>query len=152
MSERTHLWPIVTLAVLAAVLPIAPCLAAERLVLVTAAKASVRSVPLSEVRRSFLGAVHAVEAESSIPIRNVTNAQAHALFVDRVLAVSVSEYERRLTARTFQSGLPPIAIARDGKELERMLSEIPNAVTYVFESELAKSPGLRLVQALATTP
>lgn len=128
-----------------------PATAADRLVLVSSSKATLRATPLSEVRRTFLGAVHSHEAGAVVPVRNLANARAHELFVNAVLVISVSEYDRRLTARTLQSGLPLIAVARAQKDLERLLAEIPNAVTYVFESELANLPSLRVVQTLAAT-
>lgn len=124
--------------------------AGDKLVLVSAVNSPLRALPLSEVRRSFLGAVHSGSANQVVPIRNLSNPEAHQLFVDQVLAISAPEYDRRLAMRSLQSGLGQLNVIRDGREIERILRESPNGATYMLESEAAKLKSVQVVQELAS--
>ena len=122
--------------------------AADKLVLVTAVNSPMRALPLSEVRRSFLGAIHSGSGNQVVPIRNLANPEAHQMFVDQVLTISAQEYDRRLAMRSIQSGLGQLNAIRDAREIERVLLEFPNGATYMFASDAAKLKSLHVVQEL----
>ena len=122
--------------------------AGDKLVLVSAVNSPMRALPLSEVRRSFLGAVHSGSANQVVPIRNLANPEAHLMFVDQVLTISAPEYDRRLAMRSLQSGLGQLNAIRDTREIERVLLEFPNGATYMFASDAAKLKSLHVVQEL----
>ena len=122
--------------------------AGDKLVLVSAVNSPMRALPLSEVRRSFLGAVHSGSANQVVPIRNLANPEAHQMFVDQVLTISAPEYDRRLAMRSMQSGLGQLNAIRDAREIERVLLEFPNGATYMFASDAAKLKSLQVVQEL----
>ncbi len=145
---RVHRW---ALNALWMVLASTAASAVEKLVLVSGTAAAAKAAPLSEVRRSFLGAV-STGGRQVMPIRNFSDPKAHQLFSEQVLSISPTEYDRRLAMRSLQSGLTQLAVVRDSRDLERVLQDTPNSVTYMFEADAKKYKSLTVVQDLASMP
>ena len=147
-AQSLRRWALPVLWMLLAVTSVS---AADKLVLVSGTGTTNKAVPLSEVRRAFLGAVSA-GGRQAMPIRNFSDAKAHQLFSEQVLTLSPSEYDRRLAMRSLQSGLTQLPTIRDSGDIERVLQDTPNSVTYMFESDAKKYKSLTVVQDLAPMP
>lgn len=118
-------------------------------VLVARADSEVDNIDLLDVRKLYLG--FSVRTETNQPIRAATNrtsALIYEVFLQDVLAMSASRYDRRLLTLTLQSGRRRPLVIRNPTQLMEALSADPELVSFMWREEAEHSGQLKILRVL----
>ncbi len=137
-----------TLAVLIFVLA-APAHAGERqVVLIVSAASSVTQLDPIEIRKLFLGLPVLRANRALVPVRNSGDHQLDQVFLQDVVAMSQSAYDRRILAQVLKRGHPrPIEVESRDKVLSALYAD-PYAVSYAWLQDVAANPRIRVLRVL----
>jgi len=126
-------------------------LAADRqVVLVVSAESPVQQLEQIEVQKLFLGWPVTRENHVLRPVRNVSDAALSDVFLQYVVAMSQSAYDRRILTQVLQHGRPrPVELAKSADVL-KALSADRYAVSYMWLKEVPANPRLRILRVLWT--
>jgi hypothetical protein len=119
------------------------------MVLVTSSDSPVDSVSPLDIRKLYLGFV--VRDRQGNPIRPMTNASDSRLweiFLQDVMGMSARSYDRRLLTLTLQSGRPRPDVYGSLQSILDSVEQDDNAVAIVWEEDIAKRPGLKVIRVL----
>jgi hypothetical protein len=125
--------------------------AAERqVVLVVSADSPVQQLEQIEVKKVFLGWPVMRGNHPLRPICNSSDTSLNDVFLQYVVSMSQSAYDRRILSQVLQHGRPrPLEVASSA-ETVRMLRADPYAVGYMWLNEVPVSPRLRVLRVLWT--
>ena len=128
-----------------------PLRAAERqVVLVVSADSPVQQLDPLEVQKLFLGWPVARDNHALRPLRNVSDAALSDVFLQYVVAMSQSAYDRRILAQVLQRGRPrPLELAK-GSDVIKALAADRYAVSYMWLKDVPVTPRLRIIRVLWT--
>jgi hypothetical protein len=122
--------------------------ASHELVLVVRRDSPVADLDSITVRKLFLGVPVLIESRLLHPIRNRSEAHLDEIFLQQIVAMSQSAYERQiLNGANRQGWLRPSEVTRI-ESLVQALEADPTAVSFMWERELAHNPRLRIVRVL----
>lgn len=124
----------------------------QKVVLASSANTTVPQLSPIEVRKLFLGFPVIKNGQRIEPLLNLSDPLLYEMFLQKVIFMSASGYERRLLARTFQQGDAPPLEFSDLAGLSDALRSRPGTVTFMWEHTLRVRPGLRVVQELCCNP
>jgi hypothetical protein len=114
----------------------------RRLVLVTDSSSGIKSLTSSETRRLFLGLPVLKQGRSLEAAINHSDPFLYEVFLQRVVYMSSSIYERHLLTNALQlSGQRP-QMYNDMRSLVNSLKESPGTVTLLWESDALANPNL----------
>lgn len=118
----------------------------QQLVLVSAS-----SMPIftpRELRRFYLGAPVTKKGRQLTPIRNESDELLYEVFLQKVISMSESRYERFLIKRVYRgAGSSPRSIKR-AKKLTKFLLLRDNSISFMWKSDAEKIPGIKIIQPL----
>jgi len=125
--------------------------AAERkVVLVVRADSPVQQLEPIEVQKLFLGWPVARDNHALRPVRNVSDAALTDVFLQYVVAMSQSAYDRRILSQVLQHGRPrPIELGKSAEVIDA-LSLDRYAVSYMWLKDVPANPKLRVIRVLWT--
>ena len=125
--------------------------AAERqVVLVVSADSPVKQLEPIEVQKLFLGWPVLRDGRTLHPLRNESDAALTDIFLQYVVAMSQSAYDRRILAQVMQYGRPrPVVVDQPGNVLKALMAD-PYAVSYMWLKDVPTSPRLRILRVLWT--
>ena len=136
---------------LALSLVVAPVLAAgeaRQLVLVASVDSPGRSLSSLETRMLYLGYAVQRGRVALRPVRNLSSARVNDVFLQHVVAMTANAYERRVLVAMLQKGREPPLEVRSVPELVRVLERDPRAVSYLWQEEALRYPGLQVLRVL----
>jgi hypothetical protein len=138
-----------TLLLLLALAIAEPLAAADRaVVLVVNAAGPVTQLDALEIRKVFLGLPVMRGAHALHPIRNSSDPQLVAVFLQHVVAMSQSAYDRRILSQVLQEGRPrPVELLSRESVLASLATD-PYAVSFMWSNDATRNPGLRIVKVL----
>ena len=140
MSLRRHaLLMLVTLAAVAYAAPDAE----PQLVVIADARSPLTTIPIGEVRKLFLGVPLVVNNIEVVPVLNQSDPQLAEAFLQKVLFMSATVYERRMVGKVYREGGARIAEVHSREELVRVLAADPRRVSYASRDALP--PGVKIV-------
>jgi hypothetical protein len=130
------------------------CLAAQAdaashtLVLVVRADSKVADLDSLTVRKLFLGLPVLVEGSPLHPVRNRSDAELDPIFLQQIVAMSQSAYDRQILNGVNRHGwLRPVELTTGSRVLDTLYAD-PNAVTFMWLNEVAHNPRLRVIRVL----
>jgi hypothetical protein len=125
--------------------------AAERkVVLVVRADSPIQQLEPLEVQKLFLGWPVARDNHALHPVRNVSDASLTDVFLQYVVAMSQSAYDRRILSQVMQHGRPrPIELDKSSQVIDA-LSADRYAVSYMWAKDVPVNPHLRVIRVLWT--
>lgn len=124
------------------------CAASHTLVLVVRADSNVTDLDSLTVRKLFLGLPVLVQGTPLHPIRNRSDAALDPIFLQQIVAMSQSAYERQILIGVNRQGwLRPAEINDANKVLDALYAD-PNAVTFMWLHEVAHNPKIRVIRVL----
>ena len=140
------------LSLLALLLAVAGPLAASdrEVVLVVSADSPVLALDPLEIRKIFLGLPVLRENRPLRAIRNVSDEQLSQVFLQHVVAMSQSAYDRRILAQVLQQGRPRPIELTSAELVIAALSEDPLAVSYMWLNDVRPASHLRILRVLWT--
>jgi hypothetical protein len=128
-----------------------PTGAADRVaVLVVSADSPVMALEPIEMRKLFLGLPVSRGGRLLRPLRNVSDEQLGQVFLQHVVAMSQSAYDRRILSQVLQQGRPRPQELKTREQLIEALAADPLAVSYMWTRDVPFSPRLRIVRVLWT--
>lgn len=142
-------WRRVLITALFSTLTLTTADADHRVVLVTRADSPLDSIDTLDIRKIYLG--FAVRTDSGVPVRGATNASDDKLFdifLQDVMAMSASAYDRRLLTLTLQSGRRRPEVFTNVSELTKALNVDATLVTYMWEEDFRAADNLKVLRVL----
>jgi len=125
--------------------------AAERqVVLVVSATSPVQQLDPIEVQKLFLGLPVVRDDHALRPVRNVSDDQLTNIFLQYVVAMSQSAYDRRILTQVLQQGRPRPAELRTSRQLIEALAADRYAVSYMWLRDVPANPHMRVLRVLWT--
>jgi hypothetical protein len=125
--------------------------AAERqVVLVVSTASPVQQLDSIEVQKLFLGLPVVRDDHVLRPVRNVSDDQLSNIFLQYVVAMSQSAYDRRILAQVLQQGRPRPLELRTSKQVIEALASDRYAVSYMWLRDVPPNPRMRVLRVLWT--
>jgi hypothetical protein len=118
------------------------------LVLVASADSSVTDLNSITVRKLFLGLPVLINGSPLHPVRNRSDAELDPIFLQQIVAMSQSAYDRQILNGVNRQGwLRPLELTSGSRVLDTLYAD-PNAVTFMWLHEVAHNPRLRVIRVL----
>ena len=146
-----RLLPTLTLFVLSCLLGSEQAVADKAVVLVVNANSTIEEIDLLDVRKVYLG--FSARTDENAPIRAATNRtgrEIFEIFLQDVMAMSASTYDRRLLTLTLQSGRLRPEVFRNTQDLVESLIEDENLVSFMWMDEAEATDQLKILRVLWT--
>ncbi len=122
----------------------------QSVVLVVRADSAVVDLDPVSVRKLFLGVPVLVDGSPLHPIRNRSDTRLDQIFLQVIAAMSQSVYDRQILIGLNRHGwLRPQELDSSGRILDK-LSMDPNAVTFMWQRDVARNPKIRVIRVLWT--
>jgi hypothetical protein len=122
----------------------------QSVVLVVRADSAVVDLDPVSVRKLFLGVPVLVDGSPLHPIRNRSDTRLDQIFLQVIAAMSQSVYDRQILIGLNRHGwLRPQELDSSGLILDK-LSMDPNAVTFMWQRDVARNPQIRVIRVLWT--
>jgi hypothetical protein len=126
-----------------------PAAAEERqVVLVVSANSPVQQLDSIEIRKLFLGLPVLRDNRPLVPLRNSSDRQLVQVFLQDVVAMSQSAYDRRILAQVLQHGRPRPLDLKSRDQVIAALNADRQAVSYLWLQEAVGNPKLRILRVL----
>lgn len=117
----------------------------QDIVLVSAHQSPIKSLAPVEVRRLFLGFPVNQHGQRIQPLLNLSESLLYEVFLQKVIFMSASTYERQVLARTFQQGnAQPLEFTAQ-EPLNDALKSRLLSVTFMWEKDAKNKPNLKIV-------
>ncbi len=124
----------------------------QDIVVVSANQSPIQALAPVEVRRLFLGFPVNHRGQRIQPLLNFSESLLYEVFLQKVIFMSASSYERQVLARTFQQGnARPLEFTAQGP-LNDALKSRPSAVTFMWEKDVKNKPNFKVVYEPCTHP
>jgi len=121
---------------------------AEQVVLVAGEKSPIENLSPLELRKVYFGIVVRFDNQIIRPFRNSSDSQLNQIFLQSVVAMTESSYERRLVLLTLKSGRPRPEKFTDQDGLVHALRECPYCISYMWRSDAERSIGIKVIKLL----
>jgi hypothetical protein len=118
------------------------------LVLVTRTDSSVADLDSITVRKLFLGLPVLINGSPLHPVRNRSDPALDPIFLQQIVAMSQSAYDRQILIGVNRQGwLRPAEITATSRVLDALYAD-PNTVTFMWLHEVAHNPRIRVIRVL----
>jgi hypothetical protein len=124
--------------------------AERRVVLVVSADSPVQELTPLDIQKVFLDLPVLRDGRPLHPIRNLSDASLDNIFLQYVVAMSQSAYDRRILTQVLQQGRPRPLELRSRAEILDALTADRYAVTYMWLKDVPTTPRLRVLRVLWT--
>jgi hypothetical protein len=122
----------------------------QAVVLVVGADSNVVDLEPVTVRKLFLGLPVLINGHPLHPVRNRSDARLDPIFLQQIVAMSQSAYERQtLIGVNRQGRLRPVELTTQARVLDTLNSD-PSAVTFMWLRDVAHNPKIRVIRVLWT--
>jgi hypothetical protein len=124
--------------------------AQESVVLVVRADSAVTDLDSVMVRKLFLGVPVLVNGTPLRAVRNRADERLDLIFLQEVVAMSQSTYDRQILIGINRQGwLRPLEARSSSQALEKVYAD-PNTVTFVWQREVAHDARVRMIRVVWT--
>lgn len=125
--------------------------AADReVVLVVSAQSSVVQLDPIEIQKLFLGFPVLRDNHPLHPVRNLSDDQLSNVFLQHIVAMSQSAYDRRILTQVLQQGRPRPQEVKTPTQAVNALATDRYAVSYMWLTDVPANPRLRILRVLWT--
>lgn len=123
--------------------------AADReVVLVVSAQSSVRQLDPIEIQKLFLGYPVLRDNHALHPVRNLSDDQLSKVFLQHIVAMSESAYDRRILTQVLQQGRPrPLEVKSAAQVVDSLVAD-RYAVSYMWLTDVPANPRMRVLRVL----
>ena len=143
LSIRRLIW-----VILVGLLALSANAGPRTLVLVVRADSKVVDLDSLGVRKLFLGLPVLVNGSPLHPVRNRSDADLDPIFLQQIVAMSQSAYERQtLIGVNRQGWLRPTEASSVAEVLKDLYAD-PNAVSFMWKSDVDHNPRIRVIRVL----
>jgi hypothetical protein len=122
--------------------------AGEQVVLIVSASSTVERLDSSAVRRLFLGLTVEQDGNRLRPVLNESDPQLKDIFLQNVVSMSESSYDRRVLQLSLTQGRKQPLVYRSYAQLASGVAADPEAVSYAWARDVAHDPRVRVLRVL----
>jgi len=122
--------------------------AAQTLVLVVRRDSPVTDLDSVTVRKLFLGVPVLINGTPLRPIRNRSEPHLDEIFLQQIVAMSQPSYDRQILNGVNRQGWLAPSEAASVTRVAAELNANPNAVSFMWERDVAHNPNLRVLRVL----
>ena len=122
--------------------------AAEELVLVVSTRSNVDQLDSPLVRKLFLGLTVTHHGNRLRPVLNEADPEIKELFLQNIVSMSDSTYDRYLLRLTLLQGRTQPAVYRANAELINTVAADPTVVGYVWARDVAHDPRVKILRVV----
>jgi len=124
------------------------CAASHTLVLVVSADSKVTHLDSLTVRKLFIGLPVLIDGTPLHPVRNRSDAELDPIFLQQIVAMSQSAYDRQILIGVNRQGwLRPVEVNSTARLLDTLYLD-PNAVTFMWLHDVTHNPRVRVIREL----
>ena len=124
-------------------------LAAERVVLlVTSIDCQMETINALDIRKAYFGIGVSYQEHSVRALRLKGDEKLNQIFFQTVVAMSEKTYERRLLLQLLKFGRPRPREFESVGELATALNDIPCSIAYMWQHEVNKNAGIKVIKVL----
>lgn len=120
----------------------------DRAVLIVGTASPVTGLDVIDIRRIFLGIPVTQGGVTLHALRNESDPTLQEVFLQNVVSMSTSAYQRRLLALVLEQGRQTPPAYTDLRQLLAVLATDAGAVSYAWESTVARHPRIRVLRVL----
>jgi hypothetical protein len=125
-----------------------PVLAGENLVLIVSARSSIDQLDSPLVRRLFLGLTVTQHGIRLRPLLNEADAEISELFLQNIVSMSDSTYDRYVLRLSLQQGRTQPMVYKSESELIAAVAADPAAVGYAWGKDVAHDHRVRVLRVV----
>ena len=125
-----------------------PVLAAQRLVLIVSAGSSIDQLDSPLVRRLFLGLTVTQHGIRLRPLLNESDAQINELFLQNVVSMEDSTYDRYVLRLSLKQGRTQPMVYKSEADLIAAVAADPSAVGYAWGKDVDHDPRVRVLRVV----
>lgn len=118
------------------------------LVLVVRTDSKVTDLDSITIRKLFLGLPVLINGSLLHPLRNRTDSELDPIFLQQIVAMSQSAYERQILVGVNRQGWLRPAEVTDKERLIEILHSDPSAVTFAWLRDVVHDPRIRVIRVL----
>ncbi len=124
----------------------ARAIAAEELVLIVSVRSNIEQLDSPLVRRLFLGLTVTQHGGRLHPLLNEADAKIKELFLQNIVSMSDSTYDRYVLRLSLQQGRTQPMVYKSEAELISAVADDPAAVGYAWATDVARDPRVRILR------
>jgi hypothetical protein len=122
----------------------------QAVVLVVGSESSVADLDPVTVRKLFLGLPVLINGHPLHPLRNRSDQRLDPIFLQQIVAMSQSAYDRQILIGVNRQGWPrPVEVTSRPRLFEALYSD-PGAVTFMWLRDVERDPKIRVIRVLWT--
>ena len=123
-----------------------PALAEEQLALIVSSSSSIDQLDSPLVRRLFLGLTVTQHGNRLRPVLNEADPQIKELFLQNIVAMSDSTYDRYVLRLSLLQGRTQPIVYKTIVELINAVASDPTVVGYAWARDVARDPRVRILR------
>jgi hypothetical protein len=123
-----------------------PALAEEQLALIVSSSSSIDQLDSPLVRRLFLGLTVTQHGSRLRPVLNEADPQIKELFLQNIVAMSDSTYDRYVLRLSLLQGRTQPIVYKTIVELINAVASDPTVVGYAWTKDVARDPRVRILR------
>jgi hypothetical protein len=121
---------------------------ADTVVLIVNATTNYAALDSVEVRKLFLGLTVVRDGHTLHALRNVSDPRLDEIFLQNIVSMSDTTYERRVLTLTMQQGRTPPPSVQDKARLFAELAADPDAVSFAWAGDVAGNRNIKVMRVL----
>jgi hypothetical protein len=125
-----------------------PTLAGEELVLIVSARSDIDQLDSTLIRKLFLGLTVNQHGGRLRPLLNESDPQVKELFLQNIVSMSDSTYDRYVLRLALLQGETQPGIYKYASQLINVVASDPLAVSYVWARNIAHDPRVRVLRVV----
>jgi len=145
-SCKHSVFLLVTVVLMMAI--IKPCYAEDKVVLIAAKGAGIKSISNRDIRRVFLGLKSADSELVNKPVINLYNRKLYEDFLKNVMYMTEGTYKRKIVKRIFRNGTEEIKEIEKLNELNKHLTSNIGDISFVYSDTVEKMHNIEVVKVL----
>jgi hypothetical protein len=122
--------------------------AAAEVVLIVSARSDIEQLDSLLVRKLFLGLTVTQHGNRLRPVLNEADAQIKELFLQNIVSMSDSTYDRYVLRLSLLQGRTQPMVYKSESELINAVAADPAAVGYAWEKDVAHDPRVRILRVV----
>ncbi|MDB6085904.1 MAG: hypothetical protein JWN43_3785 [Gammaproteobacteria bacterium] len=123
-------------------------LAGEELVLIVSSQSNIDRLDSSLIRKLFLGLTVSQRGERLRPLLNESDAQIKELFLQNIVSMSDSTYDRYVLRLSLLQGRTQPVVYKDEDGLIRAVAADPSAVGYAWHRDVAQDSRIKVLRVV----
>jgi hypothetical protein len=120
----------------------------DAVVLIVGAGTNYEPLDSIEVRKLFLGLTVVRNGRTLHALRNTSDPRLDEIFLQNIVSMSDTTYERRVLTLAMQQGRTPPPSIQDKTRLFALLAADPDAVSFAWADDAAATPSIKVMRVL----